>query len=59
MVEMVFKGNVMERHPVKAGIPLGTPVSPMLFEIYMSALMYWVEQIVSRVEQLSVMDDLG
>jgi hypothetical protein len=32
-VEMVIKGNVMERHLVEAGIPQGSPVSLILFAI--------------------------
>jgi hypothetical protein len=39
MVEMVMKGNVMERHPVEAGIPQGSPVSPILIASFTSGLL--------------------
>jgi len=32
-VEMIFEGNAIERHPVEAGVPQGSPVSPILFAI--------------------------
>jgi hypothetical protein len=35
---MVIEGNVMERHPVEAGIPQGSLVSPILYAIYTSGL---------------------
>jgi hypothetical protein len=43
-VEMVIEGNAMERHPVEAGVPQGSPVSPILFAIYTSRLIKWVEE---------------
>jgi hypothetical protein len=49
----------MERHPVEAGVPQGSPVSPILFAIYTSGLIKWVEEYVSEAEGLSVVDDLG
>jgi len=42
-VEMIIEGNAMERHPVEAGVPQGSPVSPILFAIYTSGLIKWVE----------------
>jgi len=57
-VEMVIEGNAMERHPVEAGVPQGSPVSPILFAIYTSGLIKWVEDYVSA-EGLSFVDDLG
>jgi len=45
-VEMVIEGNAMERHPVEAGVPQGSPVSLILFAIYTSGLIKWVEEYV-------------
>jgi hypothetical protein len=57
-VEMVLEGNAMDRHPVDAGVPQGSPVSPVLFTIYTSGQIKWVEEYVSA-KGLSFVDDLG
>jgi hypothetical protein len=57
-VEIVMEGNGMERCPVAVGIPQGSPVYPILFAIYTSALMKWVEDRVSGIAGLSVVDDV-
>jgi len=58
-VEMVIDGNAMERHPVEVGFPQGSSESPILFAIYKSGLIEWVEEIVSEAEGLSFIDNLG
>jgi len=58
-VEMVIQGNSMERHPVEAGVPPGSPVSPILFAIYTSGLIRWVEEYVPQSKGLSFVDNLG
>jgi hypothetical protein len=58
-VEMVIKGNALERHPVEAGVSQGSPVSPILFVIYTSGQIRLVEECVSEAEGLSFVDDLG
>jgi len=58
-VEIIIKWNVIERHLVEAGMPMGSLVSPMLFVIYIWGLMEWVEERVSRVEGQSFVDDAG
>jgi len=55
-VEIKIEGNAMERHPVEAGVPQGFPVSPILFAIYTSGLIKWVEQYVPAKGQASVDD---
>jgi hypothetical protein len=57
-VEMIIEGNAMERHPVEAGVPQGSPVSPILFAIYTAGLIKWVKEHASA-EGLSLVDDLG
>jgi hypothetical protein len=44
MVEMVIEGNVLQSHPVEAGIPQGSPVSPIVFATYTAGLVKWVEE---------------
>jgi len=58
-LEMIIEGNAMERHPVGAGVLQGSPVSPILFAIYTSGLIKWVEENVSEAEGLYLVDDLG
>jgi len=57
-VEMIMEGNAMTRHPVEAGVPQGSPVSPILFAIYTSGLIKLVEDYVSA-EGHSFVDELG
>jgi len=51
-VDMIIEGNAVESHPV------GSPVSPIIFAIYTTGLIKWVEEYVSA-EELSLVDDLG
>jgi hypothetical protein len=56
---MVIEGNVMEKHPVQAGVVQGSPVSPIIIAINTSGLIQWVEENVSKAEGLSFVDDFG
>lgn len=58
-MEIVIDGNVMERLPVEAGMPQGSPVSLILFVINTSGLITWVEEMVCGVEGLSFVDNVG
>jgi hypothetical protein len=55
---MVIEGNALERHPVDAGVPQGSHSSLIVFAIYTSGLINWVEEYASA-EGLSYVDDLG
>jgi hypothetical protein len=59
MVEMILEGNAMGRHPGEAEVPQGSPVSPILFAIYTSGLIKWVEDYESEAEELSIVDNLA
>jgi len=56
---MIIEGNTMERHPVEVGILQGSPVSPILFAIYSSGLIKWVNVYTSEAEGLCFVDDLA
>jgi hypothetical protein len=56
-VEMVLEDKAMKRQPVEAGVPQGSPVSPILFAIYTAGLIKNVERM--GVEGLSFVDNLG
>jgi len=58
-VEIQIEGNGMERHPVEADTPQGSLVSPILFAIYTSGLIKWVEERVAGAEGLSFVDIVG
>jgi len=58
MVAMIIEGNTMERHPVEAGVTQGSPVSPILFAIYTSGLIKWVDEYISA-KGLSSVNNLG
>jgi len=56
-VDMVIDGNVWQSHHLEAGVPQGSPVSPIFFAIHTAGLIKWVEQRV-EAEGLSFVDDL-
>jgi hypothetical protein len=57
-VQMIIQGNAMETHVVEARVPQSSHLSPILFVIYTSEQINWVEQYVSA-EGRSIVDDLG
>jgi len=58
-VEMIIGANAMEGHLVEARVLQASPVSPILFVIYTSGQIKWVEQNVSEAKGLSIVDDLS
>jgi len=58
-VEMIIEGNPMERHPVEAGVPQGSPVSPILCAINTSGLIKWFKEYVSKAGGLFCFNNLG
>jgi len=58
-VEMVIEHNALQSHPVEAGVPQGSRVSPSHFTIYTVGMITWVEERVQEVKGHSLVDDLG
>jgi len=54
-VRLVLNGQEGGDHEVDTGIPQGSPVSPILFTVYLSGLFGYVEE---RVPVLSFVDDV-
>jgi len=55
---MVIEGNVLQFHPVEAGVRQCAHVSAFLFEIHTAGLPKWPAERV-QVKGLSIVDDLG
>ena len=55
MVRLAFNGKTEELQEVETGVPQGSPISPILFLIYVSEMVAGVPS----VEQLSYIDDFG
>ena len=58
-VELVIDGFTNPRQKVESGIPQGSPVSPILFLIYISGMFSVVEEQLPNVTCVSFVDDLG
>lgn len=58
-VEIVIDGHINPEKVVETGIPQGSPVSPILFLIYISGVFEAVKEKVPEIISLSFMDDLG
>ena len=58
-VELVVDGFTNPRQKIESGIPQGSPVSPILFLIYISGVFSVVEKQLLNVTCVSFVDDLG
>jgi hypothetical protein len=56
-VEVVIDSNVLQSHHVEAGVPQGSPISPIVLAIHTAGLIQWVEERV-QAKVLSIVDDL-
>ena len=57
-VELVIDRYINSQHKVETSIPQGSPVSPILFLIYISGVFSQVESKLSQISCLSFMDGL-
>ena len=58
-VELVIEGFTNPRQKVEIGIPQGSPVSPILFLIYISEVISAIEAKLPNVTCVSFVDDLA
>jgi len=58
-VRLVLNGQEGGDHEVDAGIPQGSPVSPILFTVYISGLFGYVEERVPGVKAPSFVGDVA
>ncbi|KAL1980085.1 hypothetical protein VTN96DRAFT_4674 [Rasamsonia emersonii] len=58
-VQLVIDGHQGLENPISSGVPQGSPVSPILFVIYISGVVEAVEAAVPGIRALSFADDIG
>jgi ribonuclease HI len=58
-VRLVIDGHQGMEYSIRSGVPQGSPVSPILFAIYLSGIFGDIEQAVPGVRALSFADDIG
>lgn len=56
---LVIDGRTGESRAIQAGLPQGSPTSPVLFILYISALFQWLEDRHSTAQAISFVDDIG
>jgi hypothetical protein len=58
-VQLVIDGHQGLEQPINSGLPQGSPVSPILFIIYVWGVFQAIEDRVPGVKPLSFADDIG
>lgn len=56
---LVIDGRTGESRRVQAGLPQGSPVSPVLFILSVSAMFGWLEDRHPNLQSISFVDDIG
>ncbi|KAL1581647.1 hypothetical protein WHR41_09703, partial [Cladosporium halotolerans] len=56
---LVIDGRMGETHGIQAGLPQGSPVSPVLFILSVSSMFEWLETRHPKLHSLSFVDDVG
>ena len=56
---LVIDGRTGQTYAIQAGLPQGSPVSPVLFILSVSALFQWLEDRHATLQAISFVDDIG
>jgi retron-type reverse transcriptase len=56
---LVIDGRTSETRDVQAGLPQGSPVSPVLFILSVSPMFQWLEDRHPMLQAISFVDDIG
>jgi hypothetical protein len=56
---LVIGGRTSETRDIQAGLPQGSPVSPVLFILSVSAMFQWLEDRHPMLQAISFVDDIG
>jgi hypothetical protein len=56
---LVVDGRTGKTHDIQAGLPQGSPASPVLFNLSISAIFQWLEEKHPTMEAISFVDDIG
>jgi len=58
-VQLVIDGHQCPEREIQSGVPQGSPVSPILFIIYLGGVFQAIDQAVTGIQSLSFADDKG
>lgn len=56
---LVIDGRTGDTHDIQAGLPQGSPASPVLFVFSISAIFSWLEERHISMQAISFIDDMG
>lgn len=56
---LIIDGRTGETRSIQAGLPQGSPISPVLFILSVSAMFQWLEDRHMKLQAISFVDDIG